>query len=142
MAAEDEARAAAERFYAALNTMVNGDAGPMADIWAHDAGVTTMHPIGGRQVGWDQVQESWRQVAAISSGGKVTLADRLIRVVGDAAYELGTEHVEATLAGQPVRTQARVTNIYRRDGGGWRIVHHHTDTSPEMQAVLSRGPGS
>ena len=79
-------------------------------------------------------------MAGISSGGKVTLSDRLIRVVGDAAYELGTEQIDATFAGQPVRGQARVTNVYRREAGGWRIVHHHTDVSPEMQSVISR-PG-
>ena len=140
MSAEDEVRAAAERFYAALNRLVNGDAGPMTEVWSQGPDATTMHPIGGRQVGWDQVLDSWRQVAGIASGGRVTLADRLIRVVGDAAYELGTERIDATLAGQPVRGEARVTNVYRREAGAWRIVHHHADASPEMQSVLSR-PG-
>ena len=140
MSAEDEVRATAERFYAALNSLVSGDAGPMAEVWSQGADATTMHPIGGRQVGWDQVLDSGRQVAGIASGGQVTLSDRLIRVVGDAAYELGTEHIDATFAGQPVRGQARVTNVYRREAGGWRIVHHHADASPEMQSVVSR-PG-
>ena len=140
MSAEDEVRAAAERFYAALNSVVNGDAGPMADVWSQGADATTMHPIGGRQVGWDQVRGSWQQVAQIASGGKVTLGDRLIRVVGDAAYELGTEQIDVTLAGQPVRTEVRVTNIYRREGGAWRIVHHHADAAPEMQGGRGAGP--
>ena len=138
MSAEDEVRAASRQFYAALNSMGNGDAGPMADIWSHGADATTMHPIGGRQVGWDQVGDSWQQVAKIASDGRVTLGDQLIRVVGDAAYELGTEHVVLTLAGHPVRAEARVTNVYRRETGAWKIVHHHTDVSPEMQGVLSR----
>lgn len=33
--------------------MANGDARPLSDIWSHGAAVTAMHPIGGRQVGWD-----------------------------------------------------------------------------------------
>lgn len=140
MSAEDEVRVAAERFYAALNSMANGDAGPMDDIWSRAADVTAMHPTGGRQVGWDQVRGSWRQVAGIASGGRVTLGDRLIRVVGDAAYELGTEHVDMTLAGQPVRTEVRVTNIYRREGGAWRIIHHHADASPEMRGGRGADP--
>jgi uncharacterized protein (TIGR02246 family) len=135
---EDDVRAASEQFYAALNSMANGDAGPMADIWSHDADVTAMHPIGGRQLGWNQVGDSWQQVAKIASDGRVTPGDQLIRVIGDAAYELGTEHVALTLAGDSVRTEVRVTNIYRREAGAWRIVHHHTDVSPEMQGVLSR----
>ena len=138
MPAEDEVRHASERFYAALNSVLVGDAGPMAEVWSHTADVTTMHPIGGRQVGWDEVWASWRQVAQIASDGSVTLADRLIRVLGDGAYELGTERVDATLAGQPVRREVRVTNIYRREAGNWRIFHHHADTAPEMQG----GPGA
>jgi len=67
MSAEDEVRAAADRFYAALSRVVDGDAGLMADVWSQSADATTMHPIGGRQVGWDQVGDSWRQVAGIAS---------------------------------------------------------------------------
>jgi uncharacterized protein (TIGR02246 family) len=140
MSAENAVRAASSQFYAALNSVVNGDAGPMAEIWSQGADATTMHPIGGRQVGWDQVRVSWQQVAAIASEGRVTLGDQLVRVVGEAAYELGTEHVAMTLAGRSVRGEVRVTNIYRREGGAWRIVHHHADASPEMQGVQEAGP--
>jgi uncharacterized protein (TIGR02246 family) len=140
MSAENEVGAASSQFYAALNSVANGDARPMAAIWSQSADATTMHPIGGRQVGWDQVRASWQQVAEIASEGRVTLGDQLIRVVGDAAYELGTEHVVMTLAGHSVRGEVRVTNIYRREGGAWRIVHHHADASQDMQGVREAGP--
>jgi hypothetical protein len=52
MTVENEVRAASTKFYSALNRMLNGDAGSLADIWSHSATVTTMHPIGGREVGW------------------------------------------------------------------------------------------
>ena len=29
-----------------------------------------------------------------------------------------------------------VSNIYRREDGDWKVVHHHTDLSPAMQDVL------
>jgi ketosteroid isomerase-like protein len=138
MSAEDDVRKASEQFYAALNRMANGDASPMADIWSHSATVTTMHPIGGREVGWDQVREPWAQVAELSSGGQVKLSDQLIHVVGDMAYEVGTEQGQLRLAGQQVSIDQRVTNIYRQEGGVWKIVHHHTDLSPAMLDVLSR----
>jgi ketosteroid isomerase-like protein len=140
MTAENEVLAASRQFYAALNSVVNGDAGPMGAICSQGADATTMHPIGGRQVGWDQVSESWRQVAVIASAGKVTLADQLIRTIGDVACELGTEHAVMTLAGRPVRAEVRVTNIYRRESGAWKLVHHHSDASPEMQGAAAAGP--
>ena len=138
MSAEDEVRDASNRFYAALNRMTNGDAGALADVWSHGATVTTMHPIGGRQVGWDQVRQSWEQVAQLASGGQVELRDQLIQVAGDAAYELGVERGQLTLAGEQVTLDHRVTNVYRRQAGAWKIVHHHTDVAPAMLDVLKR----
>lgn len=138
MTAEDEVRAASKGFYAALNRMLNGDAASLGDIWSHGATVTTMHPIGGRELGWDQVRNSWEQVAQISTAGQVTLDDQFIQVAGDTAYELGVEHGQFTLAGQPVTGECRVTNIYRRESGGWKVVHHHTDVAPAMIDAVSR----
>jgi len=138
MSAEDEVREASKQFYAALNRMVNGDARPLADIWSHSAAVTAMHPIGGRSIGWDTVRTSFEQVAQLASDGKVELKDQLVHVAGDVAYEIGVEHGQLKLAGQPATIEHRVTNIYRREAGAWKMIHHHTDTSPAMLDVLSR----
>lgn len=138
MAAEDEIRKASTQFYDGLNRMLNGDGGALADIWSHSATVTAMHPIGGRQVGWDAVRESFAKVAELSSDGKVGLKDPLIQVSGDMACEVGIEHGQLKLAGQPVTIEHRVTNIYQREAGAWKIVHHHTDVSPAMLDALSR----
>jgi ketosteroid isomerase-like protein len=138
MSTENEVHKASEQFYAALNRMVKGDAGSLSEIWSHNADVTAMHPIGGRQVGWDKVRESFQQVAQIASEGKVKLEDQIIQATGDLAYELGVERGQATLAGQQVTLDQRVTNIYRRETGVWKIVHHHTDVSPAMLDVLKR----
>ena len=138
MSAEDEVRRASQRFYAALNRMANGDSGAMAEIWSQSATVTTMHPIGGREVGWDAVRASFEQVAQAASDGKVELMDQLIRVAGDVAYEMGVEQGRLKLAGHQAAIEHRVTNIYQRQSGAWKMVHHHTDTSPAMLDILSR----
>lgn len=138
MSAENEVRKASEQFYSALNRLTQGDAAPMEDIWSHSAAATTMHPIGGREVGWDKVGETWRQTAKAFSGGYVKLSDQLIQVSGDMAYEVGTERGQAEVGGEQVAIDHRVTNIYRREAGGWKLVHHHTDVSPEMVALLHR----
>lgn len=137
MSAESEVRKASEQFYAALNRMLGGDAGPMADIWSHSKTVTTMHPLGGREVGWDEVGKKWEEAARIFSGGQVKLIDQLIQVAGDIAYEVGIEQGVARLAGKDVSIGQRVTNAYHREGGTWKIVHHHSDVSPSMRDILS-----
>ena len=118
--------------------MANGDSGALAEVWSHDADVTAMHPIGGRRVGWDAVRASFEQVAQLASDGEIELLEQAIRAAGDLAYEVGIEKGQFKLAGQKVAIHQRVTNIYRRQAGGWKMVHHHTDVSPAMLDVLSR----
>jgi ketosteroid isomerase-like protein len=133
MSAEDDVRKASEQFYAALNKMLNGDASQMAGIWSHSATVTTMHPIGGREVGWDKVEGPWNGVASMASNGQAKLIDQVIVASGDMAYEVGVEKGQVTMAGQSIPIEHRVTNVYRREGGAWKIVHHHTDLSTGME---------
>jgi uncharacterized protein (TIGR02246 family) len=138
MSAEEEVRKASQQFYAALNRMANGDSAAMADVWSHGATVTAMHPIGGREVGWDAVRASFEQVAKVSSDGKIELKDQLIRVAGDVACEVGVEQGQLKLAGHQAAIEHRVTNVYQREAGAWKMVHHHTDTSPAMLDILKR----
>ncbi len=138
MSIEDEVRKASKLFYAGLDSMANGDSGPLADVWSRDAAVTSMHPVGGREIGWDAVWGSFAQFGKLASKGKVELKDQLIRVVGDLAYEVGIEYGQVMLAGEKVIIEHRVTNIYKKEGGAWKMVHHHTDVSPQMVDVLRR----
>lgn len=138
MSQEDQVRDASRSFYAALNRMLGGDSSSMADIWSHGDRATAMHPIGGRNVGWASVDQSFAQVAGLAESGHVALKEQQIQVLGDAAYELGIEEGEAVLAGETIPIGQRVTNVYQREGGGWKIVHHHTDISPAMRDLVSR----
>ena len=142
MSAEAEVRKASEQFYAALTRMANGETGSMKGIWLHSPDVTAMHPIGGRDDGWDEVGHSFDQVAELASpGGQIRLVDQRIQVAGDFAFEVGTEEGQVSLGGHEVPISWRVTNIYRQEAGAWKIVHHHTDASPAMQDVLKRLAG-
>jgi len=58
MALEDEDRQASEQFYAALNRTLNGDPGPMKEIWSHGSDVSAMHPFEGLPLGWEEVSAS------------------------------------------------------------------------------------
>jgi ketosteroid isomerase-like protein len=136
MAVTDEVRQASAQFYGALNQMANGDASAMGGIWSSSGTVTAMHPIGGREVGWENVRGSWLQVAQLCTGGTVRLEDQRIEATDDLAYELGNERGEITMAGRQVPIEQRVTNVYRREPEGWKIVHHHTDLSPTMVDLL------
>ena len=137
MAVEDEIRQASEQFYAALNRTINGDSGSMMEVWSHGSDVTALHPLGGRETGWREVRASWEQVAQGFSDGQVSIEDLVVVPLSDdVAYTLGTEHGQATLGEETVSIDWRVTNIYRREEGEWKMVLHHTDVSPELVEAL------
>jgi ketosteroid isomerase-like protein len=98
-----------------------------------------MHPFGSRSLGWEEVRASWEQAAQAFSDGQVELDDLVVvPVAGDTAYTLGTEHGQAKIGEESIRIDWRATNIYRREAGGWKMVHHHTDVSPAVVEVLDR----
>jgi ketosteroid isomerase-like protein len=138
MSTLDECRKASEHLYDALHHMLNGDSCLMDGIWSHSPDVTTMHPVGGREVGWEKVRERWGQLAGLTKDGEIRLCDQIIRVEGDIAFEVGMEQGKVKLGGQQVTMEHRVTNIYRLEAGEWKAVHHHTDISPAMLDALHR----
>jgi ketosteroid isomerase-like protein len=139
MALEDEIRQASEQFYAALNRAINGDPGPMMEVWSHGSDVTAMHPLGGRETGWEEVRASWEQVAQVFSEGQVSLDGLMIVPLSDdVVYTLGTENGQAKLGDETVGVDWRATNIYQHEGGEWKMVHHHAEVSPALVQALER----
>jgi len=49
-------------------------------------------------------------------------------VVGDVAYTAALEHTSASVDGDPRTYTLRATQVYRREGGAWRVAHRHGDT--------------
>ena len=129
----NDVRRASATFYDALNKMAQGDDTAMQDVWIKGDGVTAQHPIGGRDIGSDTILASFNQVARIAGGGDIRLEGQSINVGADMAVETGMEVGTLTLAGEH-----RVTNVYQRQGGGWKLAHHHTDLSPSMREILER----
>ena len=134
----EEVREASKKFYEGLNRMANGESNTLASAWLQNDNATAMHPIGGRDVGWKEVENSFNQVAGVASDGKVELKDQLIRVLGDAAFEVGIEKAQFKIAGEEVKGEIRVTNIYQKENGSWKMVHHHTDIAPSMVEALQK----
>jgi ketosteroid isomerase-like protein len=51
---------------------------------------------------------------------------------------VGTNAAQATLAGETISFELRVTHIFRREAGVWKSIHQHADIVPAMQAILNR----
>ena len=59
-------------------------------------------------------------------------------VSGDMAYVVGFEHIANSVVGVPVEPYTlRVTHIFRRENGEWKIAHRHADHVPIDQTLAS-----
>jgi ketosteroid isomerase-like protein len=61
----------------------------------------------------------------------VDLEHFVIASSGDMAYTVGFERMHVSVDGGPRRDMTlRVTHIYRRIDGDWKLVHRHADFPP------------
>ncbi|HVB63754.1 MAG TPA: nuclear transport factor 2 family protein [Nitrolancea sp.] len=139
----EEVREASDRLYAMMNRSINGDTSEeMFDIFSHDDDVTAMYSMGGRQFGSLEVRASYEMAAGADSGGSVEVSDLQITLHGnDAAYSTGTETASATIGVPPMSFSGRCTNVYRREDGVWKPVHHHADLMPDVPTALRAAMG-
>jgi ketosteroid isomerase-like protein len=119
-----------EVFYAALNSLFEAKIQPMTEIWSHADDVTYLGPDGSFRVGWQATRKDWQKQAAMKLGGKVEPTEVHITVGRDLAvvhnYEIGRNVVD----GKTTEVKIRATNLYRKEGGKWKMIGHHTDLLP------------
>ncbi len=131
MTVDEEIQQVSDQFFIAVNRLQQGDPGPMLALWSHRSDVTNMGPQGGRQHGWDAVRAYWEQAArrAADSTAQVraVAGDLVLVVTGNSAYTCGTERVQITRDGEMSWIEPRATNIFRREGTAWKLVHRHAD---------------
>jgi ketosteroid isomerase-like protein len=118
--AEREVLEANSAFYEAF---ARSDAEAMDALWAREAPVACLHPGWELLLGRAAVVESWRRILL---GGGAPPAIRCERasahVQGDWAWVVCVEVLpDGMLA---------ATNLFVREEGTWRMVHHHASPTP------------
>jgi len=86
--------------------------------------------------GWDEVSQAFRWIASRFSDCTAYRFELVAAgVSGDLAYTVGYEHISVSMDGVPVEPfTLRVTHVYRREDGEWKIVHRHADRVPIDQS--------
>jgi ketosteroid isomerase-like protein len=118
----DEVVAANARFYRAFEAL---DIAEMDRVWAHGDDVKCVHPGWPLLSGWDAVRESWARIFENTEEMRFTLSNVVAQVGGDLAWVSCTENILSDTGGRVSVTAILATNLFERDGGDWRMVHHH-----------------
>jgi ketosteroid isomerase-like protein len=109
----------------------NGDAGPRRAIWSRNDPVTVLGAWRNAS-GQQELDELFAHLAESFSNctsWELELLEAEVR--GDTAYTVGFEHTSASVNGVPSNYILRVTQIYRREDGDWKVAHRHGSAPPE-----------
>ncbi|MGW6280041.1 nuclear transport factor 2 family protein [Kribbella sp. NPDC055071] len=111
----------------------NGDAGKRDALWSTRDPVTVFGA-------WKTTTTSAQtralfQLLADSFSGSESFAYELVSadVAGDLAYTIAFEHTVTHVNGELRTYSLRVTQLYRREDGAWKVFHRHGDTKTDAQ---------
>jgi ketosteroid isomerase-like protein len=115
------------RVHTADLALQNGDATKRTATWSHDDPVTLFGAVE-TDHGWEGVSRVFAELAAkFSDCTSFTFELIAAGASGDLAYTVGYEHSSVSVDGEPRSTSLRVTQVYRREDGEWKVVHRHGD---------------
>lgn len=121
-----------ERFYRAFHER---DAETMEALWARSAPIACIHPGWGPILGREDVLRSWREILANPESPQVECDAPEVTLLGEVAHVICVERVE--LPGEEGTALFIATNLFAREEGAWRLVHHQasplSDDTPEEE---------
>ena len=129
----------------AAAALIRGDMERYLELVHHTHGYTLMPPTGGAPVRYDERAESVRAGASFFKSGEATLEHVETHAWGDTVVLVMIERQHGEVGEFPDQDWSlRVTQVYRRDGSGWRLVHRHADPLADgleftQFAALARG---
>ena len=114
----------------AARAYVNGDPKLVSQLAAHTSPATFLGPGGGATVGAAEVVGRYERDAGAFSEGSETHFEVLQLAAGDTiAFWTGFQHARVRMddKADPVAQKLRVTEVFRREGARWRLIHRHAD---------------
>jgi ketosteroid isomerase-like protein len=129
-----------EQSHKALDEFARGDHQPLAELWSEGDDITLGNPFGPFVRGPEQVVETMKRAASYYRDGRAIGFDLVAKeVTPNLAYLVEVERFSAKMGGRDdlSSVELRVTSIFRKEDGGWRLVHRHADP-----ITSARGPDS
>jgi ketosteroid isomerase-like protein len=127
-------------YHESVAAFIRGHPEAQKPLWSSRDDVTLANPLGPPAKGPERVWEVVDRASAQISDGEGYTFDSIAAVeTSDLAYEVGIERNSARLgdATEKVPIALRVTTIFRREDGEWKIVHRHADPITDQRPVES-----
>jgi ketosteroid isomerase-like protein len=137
--ADSSFRAFLPEWEKAQSRFINGDPTLWKQHASHRHDVTILGGFGGYgEKGWNAVGARYDWASSQYKGGGATMKVEYLNigVSGDLGFTVAIERQEGARVGDqqnPTRRALRATQIFRKEGGAWKLLHRHADPLIEKQ---------
>lgn len=109
---------------------------PYKALWSHGEDITLAGGFGGHiEQGWAKVSKRLDWAGSNFLDGRNEIRRLAFAASGDVGYLVQTEHVMfKTPDALAAERNYRVTMLFRRENGEWRIIHRHADSQTTREA--------
>jgi ketosteroid isomerase-like protein len=76
---------------------------------------------------WRRNQRCTRGAQQFGPDGETDLEVLHMDEEGDLAYWVGLQHATVSVNGHTNEMHLRITELFRREDGSWKLVHRHAD---------------
>jgi ketosteroid isomerase-like protein len=112
----------------ATSAFMRGDMDHYIALTPHARGFTLMNPFGGTPTSYEDRTESLKASASHFEAGDAKIELVQAHRWGDTLVLVMVERQHGRVGGLPDQDWSlRVTQVYRRDGSDWVVVHRHAD---------------
>ena len=108
---------------------VNGNAEPLLQVSSSGLPATFFGPGGDYELGAEQVAARYKKDAKNFVEGDTSFEILQLGASGELAYWTGFQRASVRMKGKAelIPMSLRVTEVFRRDLEGWKLVHRHAD---------------
>jgi ketosteroid isomerase-like protein len=114
------------------------DTEPFLELWSHSADASIMAAVGGYHVGSDEVSKLLRWVSQRLRSDTYSAQTLLAHNGADLAASVELENY--TSSGDGPAMTLRVTHVYRKEDGGWKLLHRHAEQLTPVDEALPMRP--
>jgi ketosteroid isomerase-like protein len=113
----------------ASHAYMNGDASLFGEIIAGQPPITFFKPQGGAYQGAEAISSFEQGAAAFERSSDDEFEILHMAASDDLAYWVGLQRSMTYLRGrtEAVQFHVRVTELFRREDGAWKLIHRHAD---------------